>query len=64
MVRDLMKRTKTMKKHVTKEEWVEMYRDLGLDHRKMKKWHKIFETRHPEAHQGFPGMAAHSQKGD
>jgi len=42
-----------MKKHVTKEEWVAMYRDIGLDSRKMKKWHKIFESRHPDGHQSF-----------
>ncbi len=42
-----------MKKNVTKEEWVEMYRDIGLDRSKMEQWHKLFECRHPEGHQGF-----------
>jgi hypothetical protein len=42
-----------MKKHVSKEEWVGMYRDIGLDHSKMEQWHKLFEARHPDGHQGF-----------
>jgi hypothetical protein len=42
-----------MKKHVSKEEWVAMYRDIGLDGSKMEQWHKLFESRHPEGHQGF-----------
>jgi hypothetical protein len=42
-----------MKKHVTKEEWVAMYREIGLDSAKMERWHKVFEARHPEGHQGF-----------
>lgn len=42
-----------MKKHVTKEEWVAMYKDIGLTSRKMKQWHKLFELRHPEGHQSF-----------
>jgi len=42
-----------MKKNVTKEEWVAMYRDIGLDRSKMKQWHQLFESRHPEGHQGF-----------
>ncbi len=42
-----------MNKHVTKEEWVAMYREIGLDRRKMKQWHKLFESRHPDGHQSF-----------
>ena len=30
-----------------------MYREIGLDEAKMKQWHRLFESRHPEAHQGF-----------
>ena len=40
-----------MKNHVTKEEWVAMYRDIGLDRSKMEQWHRLFESRHPEGHQ-------------
>lgn len=42
-----------MKKHINKEEWVAMYRDIGLDEAKMKQWHKLFENRHPDGHQSF-----------
>jgi len=42
-----------MKKHVTKEEWVAMFADIGLDQNQMKQWHKLFESRHPDGHQGF-----------
>ena len=30
-----------------------MFEELGLDESQMHRWHKIFETRHPDAHQGF-----------
>lgn len=40
-------------KNVTVEEWVAMFRELGLDDTAMKKWHKLFEARHPQGHQGF-----------
>ncbi len=33
--------------------WVSMFREIGLDEERMRKWHKIFESRHPEAHQSF-----------
>jgi len=42
-----------MKKHVNKEEWVAMYKDIGLTSRKMKQWHQLFESRHPDGHQSF-----------
>jgi hypothetical protein len=42
-----------MKKHVSKTEWVEMYEELGWDDQKRARWHKLFETPHPDAHQGF-----------
>lgn len=42
-----------MKRNVNKEEWVAMYRDIGLGRRKMKQWHKILESRHPDGHQSF-----------
>jgi hypothetical protein len=31
-----------MKKHVTKEEWIAMYEEIGLDARKRMKWHNSF----------------------
>lgn len=30
-----------------------MFREIGLDEAQMKRWHKVFEARHPAAHQGF-----------
>ena len=42
-----------MRKHVTKEEWVAMYEEIGLDGPKRMQWHKVFEARHPDAHQEF-----------
>ena len=42
-----------MKKHVTKDEWVEMYVEIGLDAPKRMRWHRLFETRHPDGHQAF-----------
>jgi hypothetical protein len=42
-----------MKNHVKVEEWVAMFKEIGLDEAQMHRWHKVFEARHPEAHQGF-----------
>ena len=42
-----------MQKKVTKENWVDMFREVGLDDDDMMKWHRLFETRHPEGHQDF-----------
>jgi hypothetical protein len=51
-----------MKKHVTKDEWVAMYEEVGLDGPKRMQWHKLFEARHPEGHQGFLEWLAISAK--
>lgn len=42
-----------MKQHVTKEEWIAMFREVGVDEEKSMQWHKLFEARHPDGHQGF-----------
>ncbi len=42
-----------MQAFVSKQEWVSMFRDSGLDDATMDKWHHLFETRHPQAHQAF-----------
>ena len=39
--------------NVSKEEWVDMFREIGLTEDTMMKWHRIFETRHPESHEQF-----------
>jgi hypothetical protein len=38
---------------VTKDQWVEMFRAIGLDEAAMRRWHQEFERRHPEGHAGF-----------
>ena len=35
------------------EQWVEMFREIGLDETAMHRWHAIFERRFPDAHQSF-----------
>lgn len=42
-----------MPKRVNKEDWVAMFRDIGLSDDQMTKWHQLFETRHPESHEEF-----------
>lgn len=42
-----------MQTQVTKKEWVAMFREAGLDEAAMEKWHRIFESRYPQAHQSF-----------
>ena len=42
-----------MNNQVNVTEWVAMFREIGLDHARMEQWHKLFETRHPAAHQSF-----------
>ena len=42
-----------MKTNVTKEQWVALFQELGLTEAQMKQWHRLFEARHPDGHQGF-----------
>lgn len=42
-----------MQAQVNKEEWVAMFREIGLDEATMQKWHRVFEARHPDGHAGF-----------
>jgi hypothetical protein len=42
-----------MRKGVSKDEWVAMFQEIGLDEASMKRWHQLFEKRHPDGHQGF-----------
>jgi len=39
--------------NVTVEQWVELFRTIGLEKEKMHRWHAEFERRYPEGHQGF-----------
>jgi hypothetical protein len=43
----------TMSNNVTKDEWVGMFREIGLTEENMMNWHRVFEKRHPEAHEAF-----------
>ena len=36
-----------------KNEWVELFRQTGLTEEMMRKWHRLFESDYPEAHQSF-----------
>ena len=38
---------------VTVEQWVELFRAIGLKDADMHKWHAEFERRFPEGHEGF-----------
>jgi hypothetical protein len=44
-----------MKKTVTVDEWVALFRETGLDDAQMKRWHRAFEKHHPDAHETFLG---------
>ena len=38
---------------MNKENWITVFRDIGLDEATMKKWHQVFEKRYPDGHQAF-----------
>ncbi len=38
---------------VTVEEWIDLFREVGLTDEDMKKWHQVFEARYPEGHLSF-----------
>lgn len=42
-----------MPKKMTKEDWVAMFRDIGLNDETMMRWHQLFEARHPQSHAEF-----------
>lgn len=42
-----------MQHHVNKDEWVAMFRDIGLSEDAMQQWHALFEKRHPDGHAAF-----------
>ena len=39
--------------HVNKQQWVELFRAIGLTEDAMKSWHQEFETTNPEGHHEF-----------
>jgi len=42
-----------MPTQVTVEQWIAMFREVGLDDARMNMWHHIFECRNPEGHSSF-----------
>ena len=42
-----------MKSELSVEAFKQMFREVGLDEAAMKKWHRVFEARHPNSHQSF-----------
>ncbi len=42
-----------MKTNVNVAEWVSLFEAIGLSESVMHQWHEIFESRHPDGHQGF-----------
>jgi hypothetical protein len=42
-----------MKSAMNKEQWINLFREIGLNDAQMCQWHQAFESRHPKAHQEF-----------
>ncbi len=38
---------------MNKENWVLLFKEIGLDEAAMTKWHRAFEVRYPLGHQSF-----------
>ena len=38
---------------MNKDQWVELFREIGLDDETMKRWHQLFEAKNPAGHQSF-----------
>ena len=38
---------------MSKEKWVLLFREIGLNDATMRQWHREFEARYPEGHQSF-----------
>ena len=38
---------------MNKEQWVVLFRTVGLDDKTMTRWHHEFEARYPDGHQSF-----------
>ena len=42
-----------MKNNLSKEQWIALFDELGLNEKAMRRWHQLFENRHPDTHQAF-----------
>lgn len=38
---------------MTKQQWISLFEEIGLDKRQMNEWHQRFEKRFPEDHEAF-----------
>ena len=38
---------------MNKENWVAMFKEVGISEPQMKSWHQFFEKKHPEDHEEF-----------
>ena len=38
---------------MNKDDWVSLFRAIGLNDEKMSQWHNEFERNYPEGHQSF-----------
>lgn len=38
---------------MNKDQWVELFREIGLDDETMQRWHQLFEAKYPLGHQSF-----------
>ncbi|MBF0370890.1 MAG: hypothetical protein HQL52_15680 [Magnetococcales bacterium] len=38
---------------MNKEQWIDIFKETGLDEAQMKRWHQVFEKQQPEGHQAF-----------
>ena len=38
---------------MNKDQWVSLFREIGLDDKAMVQWHREFEARYPDGHQSF-----------
>ena len=42
-----------MNQNINVNDWVAMFREIGLAPAQMEQWHRLFEARHPAGHQSF-----------
>lgn len=34
-------------------QWTALFKEIGLDDETMHRWHRLFESRHPQGHENF-----------
>jgi hypothetical protein len=47
--------------HMTKDNWVALFCDVGVDETTMRRWHTAFERRWPREHHAFLGWLGLSE---